>query len=281
MSLVDAGKDTLKVASTFLAQRDQTPLWPDHSTKEVACDIVSDLIARDMPVDVTGLCRPGASPTCCATKSPGQIPAILGIFTAAGHVASLLGHLLHSHVAGRKPYTKDGHVLPECDVALQTIDGLLRDVSTQCSRLVLDGDEDVPWVFPLDKVDHWVKCARHAGVGVKREIVSEAVVSIRAHAASVQKKVPSWEGIFRHADFDLPMAYEALYLWPARQQLHDGCTTLFVKLQELSRTWSSWGGSPSLLEDSVWKKISVRFTQPCAPPKRPCGSSKVSTPCTT
>ena len=39
----------------------------------------------------------------------------------------------------------------------------------------------------------------------------------------------------------------------ARGRGRDG-SALFLQLQQLSRTWASWGGSPGLLEDSVWKK---------------------------
>ena len=122
-----------------------------------------------------------------------------------------------------------------------------------CSALNLDGDEDVPWVFPLDKIPQWVNTARHAETGLQRMVITQTVAEIRAYAKWVQGNVPpSYETLFREPAFNLQLANESLVEWPSREQLKDGCNRLFRMLAEVSRTWAAWGASPGLLKDPEW-----------------------------
>ena len=139
-------------------------------------------------------------------------------------------------------------------MAMRMIGRCLNTASKACSALNLGGDEDVPWVFPLDKIPQWVNAARHAETGLQRMVITQTVAEIRAYAKWVQGNVPpSYETLFREPAFNLQLAYESLVEWPSREQLKDGCNRLFRMLAEVSRTWAAWGGSPGVLQDPEWK----------------------------
>ena len=251
-SLVDIKKKPGMVAATWLEMGDGS-VWPGDRSKDVAIEIVNDMVARSMKVDVRGLCRPGALTTMTAMENPGQIPAILQALTDIGKVSSLLGHF-HKNATCSAPFTQDAIVLPEVDKAMRMIGHFLDTAAKACSTLNLDGNEDVPWVFPLDKIPLWVKAARHVETALQRMIISEAVAKTRADAKEVQGNLPpSYESLFREPAFNLLLAAESLVEWPSREQLNKGCNGLFNKLHEVSRTWTKWGGSPGVLLDPEWK----------------------------
>ena len=250
--LVDVKKKPGQVAATWL-QEGAGSVWPGDLQKNVALEIVNDLLGRGMKVDVRGLLRPGAVTTMLEVANPGQVPAVLHVLTDVGKVSALLGHF-HDNVTRRAPFTVDAIVPPQVDMAMRMIGKFLDTASTTCSALDLDGDEDVPWVFPLDKVPQWVKIARRVETDLQRMIITEAVEKIRACARQVQGNIPpSYESLFREPAFNLQLANESLVEWPSREQLHQGMNGLFKKLQEVSRTWATWGGSPGLMQDPVWK----------------------------
>ena len=139
-------------------------------------------------------------------------------------------------------------------MAIRAIQQLLQRAAKADPALQLEGDEDVPWVFPLDKVAQWVKIAHLVQVAVQRVVITEAVANIIAYAKGVEKDLPpSYESLFREPSFNLQVANENLVEWPSRDQLHLGCNRLWKMLHEVSRVWATWGGSPGVLQDPDWK----------------------------
>ena len=240
------------LAATWLKMRSGSP-WPGDLAKQIASDIIYDMNNRCMKVDARGLCRPGVSPDAIETENPGQLPAILQVLTDIGKVSSLLGHF-HDMITRKVPFTQDAIVQPEINVAILTIQRLLASASNKYTELQLEGDEDVPWVFPLDKVEHWVQIAHHVEVALRRIVITEAVENIKAYAKRVHKDLPpSIEGLFREANFNLKVANENLVEWPSRDQLNQGCNRLWKMLHEVSRVWATWGSGLGLLSDPDWK----------------------------